>query len=208
LWDISCKMRDAGFEVSFRDCPAKGGTGGHPKCGARLLSIWQFGFASQREETTRHIPSWETWNNKEMVVYKSAIARLSNSSPWTCYRRMLTDSLLGSLTYKLSFVIKIQLSCWQETCLCLTHTLNIHGFTAYLYDNLDSDRANGRWAIFTWKDIYPVPIQLHTPLQIIAGTHLTFPIYHLPTTHHSNIKSQFNTLNLTVSLPTSHIRGF
>jgi hypothetical protein len=23
-------MRDAGFDVSFRDCPAKGGTGGHP----------------------------------------------------------------------------------------------------------------------------------------------------------------------------------
>jgi hypothetical protein len=30
LQDISCKMRDAGFDVSFRDCPAKGGTGGHP----------------------------------------------------------------------------------------------------------------------------------------------------------------------------------
>jgi hypothetical protein len=27
---ISCKMREAGFDVSFRDCPAKGGTGGHP----------------------------------------------------------------------------------------------------------------------------------------------------------------------------------
>jgi hypothetical protein len=24
------KMRDAGFDVSFRDCPAKGGTGGQP----------------------------------------------------------------------------------------------------------------------------------------------------------------------------------
>jgi hypothetical protein len=23
-------MRDAGFDVSFRDCPAKGGPGGHP----------------------------------------------------------------------------------------------------------------------------------------------------------------------------------
>jgi hypothetical protein len=30
LRDISCKMRDAVFDVSFRDCPAKGGTGGHP----------------------------------------------------------------------------------------------------------------------------------------------------------------------------------
>jgi hypothetical protein len=30
LRDISCKMRDAGFDISFRDCPAKGGTGGHP----------------------------------------------------------------------------------------------------------------------------------------------------------------------------------
>jgi hypothetical protein len=30
LRDISYKMRDAGFDVSFRDCPAKGGTGGHP----------------------------------------------------------------------------------------------------------------------------------------------------------------------------------
>jgi hypothetical protein len=30
LQDISCKMRDAGFDVSFRDSPAKGGTGGHP----------------------------------------------------------------------------------------------------------------------------------------------------------------------------------
>jgi hypothetical protein len=30
LQDISCKMRDAGFDVSFRDCRAKGGTGGHP----------------------------------------------------------------------------------------------------------------------------------------------------------------------------------
>jgi hypothetical protein len=30
LRDTSCKMRDAGFDVSFRDCPAKGGTGGHP----------------------------------------------------------------------------------------------------------------------------------------------------------------------------------
>jgi hypothetical protein len=28
--DISCKMRDAEFDVSFWDCPAKGGTGGHP----------------------------------------------------------------------------------------------------------------------------------------------------------------------------------
>jgi hypothetical protein len=32
LRDISCKMRDAGFDVIFRDCPAKGGTGGHPNC--------------------------------------------------------------------------------------------------------------------------------------------------------------------------------
>jgi hypothetical protein len=24
--DISCKMRNAGFDVSFRDCPTKGGT--------------------------------------------------------------------------------------------------------------------------------------------------------------------------------------
>jgi hypothetical protein len=23
-------MRDVGFDVSFRDCPEKGGTGGHP----------------------------------------------------------------------------------------------------------------------------------------------------------------------------------
>jgi hypothetical protein len=23
-------MQDAGFDISFRDCPAKGGTGGHP----------------------------------------------------------------------------------------------------------------------------------------------------------------------------------
>jgi hypothetical protein len=30
LREISCKMRDAGFDISFRDCPAKGGTGGHP----------------------------------------------------------------------------------------------------------------------------------------------------------------------------------
>jgi hypothetical protein len=30
LRDISCKMRDAGSDISFRDCPAKGGTGGHP----------------------------------------------------------------------------------------------------------------------------------------------------------------------------------
>jgi hypothetical protein len=30
LRDISWKMRDAGFDESFRDCPAKGGTGGHP----------------------------------------------------------------------------------------------------------------------------------------------------------------------------------
>jgi hypothetical protein len=30
LRDISRKMRDAGFDVSFRDYPAKGGTGGHP----------------------------------------------------------------------------------------------------------------------------------------------------------------------------------
>jgi hypothetical protein len=30
LRDISCKMRDAGFNVSFWDCPARGGTGGHP----------------------------------------------------------------------------------------------------------------------------------------------------------------------------------
>jgi hypothetical protein len=30
LRDISCKIRDAGFDVSFRDCPAKGRTGGHP----------------------------------------------------------------------------------------------------------------------------------------------------------------------------------
>jgi hypothetical protein len=28
-------MRDAGFDVSFRDCPAKGGTGGHPN-----LLVW------------------------------------------------------------------------------------------------------------------------------------------------------------------------
>jgi hypothetical protein len=33
LRDISCKMRDAGFDVSFRDCPANGGTGGHPTDG-------------------------------------------------------------------------------------------------------------------------------------------------------------------------------
>jgi hypothetical protein len=26
-------MRDAGFDVSFRDRPAKGGTGGHPSSG-------------------------------------------------------------------------------------------------------------------------------------------------------------------------------
>jgi hypothetical protein len=39
LRDISCKMRDAGFDVSFRDCPAKGGTGGHPiACWSRDLS--------------------------------------------------------------------------------------------------------------------------------------------------------------------------
>jgi radical SAM superfamily enzyme len=25
-------MQNAGFDVSFRDCPAKGGTGGHPRC--------------------------------------------------------------------------------------------------------------------------------------------------------------------------------
>jgi hypothetical protein len=24
-------MLDAGFDISFRDCPTKGGTGGHPK---------------------------------------------------------------------------------------------------------------------------------------------------------------------------------
>jgi hypothetical protein len=30
LRGISFKMRDAEFDVSFRDCPAKGGTGGHP----------------------------------------------------------------------------------------------------------------------------------------------------------------------------------
>jgi hypothetical protein len=29
LRGISCKMRDAGCDASFRDCPAKGGTGGH-----------------------------------------------------------------------------------------------------------------------------------------------------------------------------------
>jgi hypothetical protein len=28
--DILCKMRDAVFDVSFWDCPAKGGTGSHP----------------------------------------------------------------------------------------------------------------------------------------------------------------------------------
>jgi hypothetical protein len=30
LRDISCKMRDAEFDVSFQDCPAKGGTRGPP----------------------------------------------------------------------------------------------------------------------------------------------------------------------------------
>jgi hypothetical protein len=30
LRDITCKMQDARFDVSFRDCPAKGRTGGHP----------------------------------------------------------------------------------------------------------------------------------------------------------------------------------
>jgi hypothetical protein len=30
LRDVSCKMWDAGFDVSFQDCPVKGGTGGHP----------------------------------------------------------------------------------------------------------------------------------------------------------------------------------
>jgi hypothetical protein len=33
LRDISCKMRDAVYDVSFRDCPAKGGTDGHPSFG-------------------------------------------------------------------------------------------------------------------------------------------------------------------------------
>jgi hypothetical protein len=27
LWDISCKMQDAGFDVSFQDCPVKGRMG-------------------------------------------------------------------------------------------------------------------------------------------------------------------------------------
>jgi hypothetical protein len=32
-------MRDAGFDVSFRDCPAKGGTGGHPSCKSESVQM-------------------------------------------------------------------------------------------------------------------------------------------------------------------------
>jgi hypothetical protein len=37
-------MRDAGFDVSFRDCPAEGGTGGHPSyqpCHLVKISMFQ-----------------------------------------------------------------------------------------------------------------------------------------------------------------------
>jgi hypothetical protein len=40
LRDISCKMRDAGFDVSFRDCPAKGGTGGYPNWIGGPDQVW------------------------------------------------------------------------------------------------------------------------------------------------------------------------
>jgi hypothetical protein len=39
LQDISCKMRDAGFYVSFWDCPAKGGMGGHPTAAVWTCSV-------------------------------------------------------------------------------------------------------------------------------------------------------------------------
>jgi hypothetical protein len=39
LRDISCKMLDAGFDVSFWDFPAKGGTSGHPINRAADLSV-------------------------------------------------------------------------------------------------------------------------------------------------------------------------
>jgi hypothetical protein len=33
------QMREVGFDVSFRDCPAKGGTGGHPTCSPLKANI-------------------------------------------------------------------------------------------------------------------------------------------------------------------------
>jgi hypothetical protein len=36
-------MRDAGFDLSFRDCPAKGGTGGRPNLqSVRLIPAYNF----------------------------------------------------------------------------------------------------------------------------------------------------------------------
>jgi hypothetical protein len=43
LRDISCKMRDAGFGESFRDCPAKGRTGSHPSEGPGNLVLQDTG---------------------------------------------------------------------------------------------------------------------------------------------------------------------
>jgi hypothetical protein len=53
LRDISCKMRDEGFDVSFRDCPTKGGTGGHP-CQDALKSLGE----KQTQDT-----------NTDMILY-------------------------------------------------------------------------------------------------------------------------------------------
>jgi hypothetical protein len=73
--------------------------------------------------------------------------------------------VLGPLTYRHLFTTETQPLCLQELHIFLTHTFITHGFRAYCYNHIQSDRASGMMTIFTWNSIYSAPIQLQTMLQ-------------------------------------------
>jgi hypothetical protein len=78
LRDISCKMRDAGFYVSFRDCPAKGGTGGHPS----ILTTVCISYLPHACYISR--PSHPLWVDLPNRIWWRAAHRLWNSVVTLC----------------------------------------------------------------------------------------------------------------------------
>jgi hypothetical protein len=74
----------------------------------------------------------------------------SNNSPWTCCSGMLTDSVVGCLLYKLLLANKTYV-CKKHAC--LTHALNIHGFTACCYEHILWDDILDVCKVFSFLSI-------------------------------------------------------
>jgi exonuclease III len=62
----------------------------------------------------------------------------------------------------------LSITCLQETHLCRSHALTLRGYAAYCYDHPHGEMASGGAAIIVNHCIYCIPVNLHSPLQVIA----------------------------------------